>query len=224
MTQSIYFPAIEQQNKSNLLWSQIGIVFALINTFLFFQKCGLRASSFEPDTTAKLFLDIVPYGTFSVVGVVIGGYLLDRHFNPDRHFFEPKVSEWQKLLFKNGTIESRAVCIAKLTMIAFQQKKRKHFIWFQILASANKFSYEPNPKKRYKMVMDDLARKEVKIDNKTICARIVKTSRYSELETWLPRYIMSAAEEGDTFSKELSCYFPIKTRFFLKKNAKGILI
>jgi len=218
------FPPREHHKRTNFLWSQTSIVFALINTSLFFQVCRLRASSFEQDSVAKLFLDIIPYGTFSIVGVALGFYFLDKHLNPDRHLFEPKVSEWQKLIFKNGTIESRAVFISRLIRIAYQQKKRKHFIWFQILDSTNKYSSEKNAKKRHKKVMEDLARKNVKIENKTICARIVKTSRYSELETWLPRYIITAANEGDAFSKQLSCYFPIKTRFFLKKKGRSIFI
>ena len=218
MILSQYFSSDDYGDRSNLLCSVICITISLVITLLFLQVCALRSSSLEPDSTAKVFLDVIPYLSFSLAVVFAGYYFLEKYFNPDKQLFEPKVTNWQMLVLKFGTTESRSNLIQYLAQIAFHKEKSKHVLWFQILLSTNKHGAEINSNLRHKKVLDDLEKKEVKIRSQLVCKRIAQTMRYSELEAWLPSYILQAADQGDLLAKQIAKCLPIKTRFFWKKD------
>lgn len=80
---------------------------ALICSVLFLRVCLLQAATPHTDSVAKVFFDVIPYGSFAIFGILAGYYCSEKHFNPDRYFLEPKHSNWQLLFISAGTVQSR---------------------------------------------------------------------------------------------------------------------
>jgi hypothetical protein len=192
---------------------------ALICSILFLRVCLLQAAIPHTDSMAKVVFDIIPYGTFAIFGILAGYYCSEKHFNPDRHFFEPKHSDWQALFLSSGTAQFRKNLANKFLYLS---EKRQHRFWFEVLLSTTQNFVVSDRDKRLEFVRYDLERKHVRLTSIETFRRIAKTLRYQELEAKSPYYILLAAKDGDELAKNLRRYLPLKARFFWKKTTINI--
>ena len=209
-------------NRSNLSWMIICYLCSVVFTFQFWRVSALQNASPFNDSIMMMLIDVIPFGLLSIITLICGYFFSEKIFNPDKHIFEPHTSQWQKLFLESGDRHSRHQLI--ISFMSLSQRRSLHFNWFDILFYTNKFCYITDDEARFRRVYAEYEKRENIIIRKPMCKRIAKTLRYSELEAWLPHYILLAADKGDPLAKQLSKYLPIKTRFFWKKNTLSVSI
>ena len=112
----------ELGDSSNLGWMIVCYFSAVVFTFQFWRVSNLQNASPFNDSIVKVLIDVIPFGTLSIISLLCGYYFSEKLFNPEKQIFEPRTSHWQKLLLESGDIYSRRKLIVSLMSLSQQRR------------------------------------------------------------------------------------------------------
>ena len=165
--------------QSNLSWMIICYLWSIIFAFQFCRVSALQNNSPFNDSIMMLLIDLIPFAVLSIISLICGYYFSEKFFNPEKQIFEPRTSQWQKLILESGDKHSRHKLI--ILFMSMSQQKSLHFNWFDILFYTNQFSHISDDETRFRKVYAEYKKRDNIIIRKPMCKRISKTLRYSEL-------------------------------------------